>query len=135
MATAAISRPRSVRVAVAILCAALLYALVTGVLRVALTVAVPPIITKNMAYAFGVAGVCINAFFVYKIFKGRNWARIVYLVFYVLGIWFIVHSFAELFGRSPTWAVLGLIAYAAHIVALVLLFTRSSNEWFKPQSA
>lgn len=135
MATAAISRPRNVRVAVAILCAALLYALVTGVLRVALTAAVPPIITKNMAYAFGVAGVCINAFFVYKIFKGRNWARIVYLVFYVLGIWFTVHGFAELFGRSPTWAVLGLIAYAAHIVALVLLFTRSSNAWFKPQSA
>jgi len=135
MAAAAISRPRNVKVAVAILCAVLLYALVTGVVRVALVAAVPPMISKNIVYAFGLAGVCINAFFVYKIFKGRNWARIIYLVFYVLGIWFAVHGFTELFGRSPAWAVLGLIAYAAHIIALVLLFTRSSNAWFRPQSA
>lgn len=135
MATAAISTPRNVKIAVAILCAVLLYALVTGVVRVALATAAPPMVAKNIAYVFGVAGVCINAFFVYKIFKGRNWARLIYLAFYVLGIWFAVRGFAELFGRSPTWAVLGLIAYAAHIVALALLFTRSSNTWFKPQSA
>ena len=134
MATAAISTPRNVKIAVAILCAVLLYALVTGVVRVALAAATPPMPSKNIAYAFGVAGGCINAFFVYKIFKGRNWARIIYLVFYILGIWFAMRGFAGLFGRSPAWAVLGLIAYAAHIIALVLLFTRSSNTWFKSQS-
>lgn len=40
-----------------------------------------------------------------------------------------------IFGRSPAWAVLGLVGHFAQVAALVLLFTKSSAAWFKPQGA
>lgn len=127
-------RPRNVTVAVVILCAVLACRLVSGVVGVAYAASVSTVI-RDTAYVGGVLAVCINAFFVYKIFRGRNWARIVYLVFFLLGIAVSIHHFTAFFGRSPTLAVVSLVSRVAEIVALVLLFTRASNTWFRPQSA
>lgn len=127
-------RPRNVTIAVVILCIMLLYGLVSGGIHLAHSALVAPA-SKNIAYTILVFGVCLNAFFVYKIFKGRNWARIVYLVFFLLGIVFAVPSFILLFTQSPTWVALSLVGYAAQVVALVLLFTGSGSEWFKRQVA
>jgi len=119
---------------VVILCVVLAYWLVSGVTQTAYATVAPPL-SRSIVYALGVAGVCVNAFFVYKIFKGRNWARVIYLVFVVLATLFAVRGFAMFFGRSPAWAVLSLIGHFAQVVALVLLFTKSSGAWFKPLSA
>lgn len=134
MSTLANFRPRNVAVAVAVLCVVLAYSLVSGIAQAAHTTVAPPL-SRSVVYALGVAGVCVNTFFIYKIFKGRNWARVIYLVFVVLATLLAVRGFAAFFGRSPAWAVLGLVGHFAKIVALVLLFTRSSGAWFKPQRA
>ena len=134
MSASTISRPQNVTVAVATLCAVLAYGLVAGVTRTASATLAPPL-TRSLVYAFGLAGVCINAFFIFKIFKGRNWARIIYMVFVLIAILFAIHGFAASFGRSPVWAVLGLIGHVAQVVAMVLLFTGSSRVWFASRSA
>ena len=138
MNTVANSRPRNVTIAVVILCVVLLCGLVSGSLHAAYAT-LPPTVSRSFANAILVLGVVfgvgINAFFVYNIFKGRNWARIVYLVFFLLGILFAVPSFIVLLGQSPAWVVFSLIGYGAQVVALVLLFTGPGNAWFKPQAA
>lgn len=134
MNTVANSRPRNVTFAVVILCVVLLDGLVSGGLHAA-HATLAPTVSRSFAYAIVVFGVCINAFFVFKIFEGRNWARIVYLVFFLLGILFAVPSFIVLLGQSPAWVVLSLIGYVAQVVALVLLFTGSGSAWFKRQAA
>lgn len=134
MSALANSRPRNVAVAVAILSVVLACWLVAGATQTAYAAVAPPL-SRSIVYAFGLAGVCFNAFFIYKIFQGRNWARVIYSVFVLLAVLFAVRGFAVFFGRSPAWAVLGLVGHFAQVTALVLLFTKSSAAWFKPQGA
>ena len=134
MSALANSRPRNVAVAVAILCVVLAYWLVSGVAQTVYATVTPPL-SRSIVYAFGLAGVCVNAFFIYKIFKGRNWARVIYSVFVLLAVLFAVRGFAAFLGRSPAWAMLSLVGHLAQAVALVLLFTKSSGAWFKPRGA
>jgi len=130
-------RPKNVTVAVAILCVVLAYSLILGVVSTATRPAPAgfnPILLHEVAYTIGILRVAINAFFVYKIFKGRNWARIIYLVFYVLGVILSIHSLAR-FHHSFPLVVLMLVGFAAQAVALVLLFTGNGRMWFRRQGA
>ena len=131
------SRPRSVTVAVAILCVVLAYGLISGIVSTATRTVPPgfdPRMVREIAYAGGVVGIAINAFFVYKIFKRRNWARIIYLVFYVLGVILSVRSLLTLH-HSSVLVVLMVIGFMAQAVALVLLFTGDGRAWFRRQGA
>ena len=134
MDTIATSRPRNVTIAVAILCVVFIYGFVSGGVQAAHATLLPPV-SRSVAYASIALGICINAFFVYKIFMRRNWARIVYLIFFLLGILFAVPGFLVLFRQSSVWGMFGLVGYVAQIVALVLLFTGSGDRWFRKVTA
>jgi len=70
------------------------------------------------------------AFFIWKIGQGRNWARITYLVLFILGVPFIIYSYltSEV---STLSIILGIAGMILQIVALVFLFQKSSSNWFK----
>lgn len=65
-------------------------------------------------------------YIVYKIGEGKNWARITYLVLFIIGICLVVFS--------PTLNMLGSIVLILEIIALILLFGNKSSKWFKRMS-
>ena len=83
----------------------------------------------------------VHCFFwvvIYRISKGRNWARILYLIFVVFGLLFAVgatlHGFevpARLIPTTTGGMILDLTEKAAEIVATTLLFVNQASPWFK----
>ncbi len=69
------------------------------------------------------------AFFIWKIGQGRNWARITYLVLFIIGVPFTIYGYltSEV---STLSIVLGIAGMIVQIVALVFLFQEKSSEWF-----
>jgi len=69
-------------------------------------------------------------FLVWKIEQGRNWARITYLVLFVLGVPFIIYVYltSEV---SAFLIILGIVGMIMQIIALVFLFQKPSSDWFK----
>jgi hypothetical protein len=134
MNVAAMPRPRNVTVAVVILCVALIVHLVSGSIFAAFTQAAGANKPFGVfAYINVALGFCINAFLLYMIFRRHNWARVLYLVFFVLISLLSLPGGVIAFFMSPIWGSLYLLVYIAQIVALVLLFSWPGSAWFKPQ--
>ena len=88
-------------------------------------------------------GLGVNWFITAKILKGRNWARLLLLIGFSLGvlgysIGFFMGSFDSInmngFGavnNSPLATIPPLLAYALSGYACVLLFDKATGEWFK----
>ena len=75
----------------------------------------------------------------YAIYRGRNWARILYLGLWLLGLLTaIVHLALPIdrpyFLDSPMRVLLFSVRTGVSGIALVLLFSRASNIWFSPLS-
>ncbi|MCX5694626.1 MAG: hypothetical protein NT014_05865 [Candidatus Omnitrophica bacterium] len=68
---------------------------------------------------------------VYKISQAKNWARIVYLILFAIGncatFWPLIVSVLE----HPVSGLLGIVQAVLEIIGMVLLFSASSNQWFK----
>ena len=123
-------RPRNVAIAVAILCVVQIYDLVSAVSHVHQFVLLRQI-SAISAYATVELIVCVNLFLIYEIFEHCNWARITYLLLFLVGILAEVTGFIALFDQPSIGITLDLFSSAAEAVALFLLFTRPSNRWFK----
>ena len=79
-------------------------------------------------------GVAFNlgmlALLTWKVSRGRNWARITFLVLTLLGLVPYVPILLSTFHRSPMMAAVSLVQTATQLFALVLLFTSPGREWF-----
>ena len=134
MDVVAMPRPRSVTIAVAIFCVVLVVHLISGSMMASVTQSVRASANLGVfAYTDVVFGFCINTFLIYMIFRRRNWARIIYLVFVVYNdlLFFMTGIIALI--MSPIWGSLYLLVYIAQIIGLVLLFSGSGAAWFKRQ--
>jgi hypothetical protein len=69
---------------------------------------------------------------VYMVGTGRNWARIIFLILVLFSAPFTLLDIIQRFGRSafpgPLYQIVQL---EIGIVAVVLLFQRSSSRWFR----
>ena len=132
------SRPSKVSAAVTLL----YLSLALGVLP--LPIALPPIcdehreIPGSVIVFIAIAVVAFFWFLIYKIGKGRNWARITYLVVFGIGVVIeLPDVLAGLSGSStaatgaPALALLGIATTILDVIALVLLFQAPSSEWFR----
>ena len=80
----------------------------------------------------------LNFLVYYMIGKGKNWARIVFLILMGAGVPLWIASMVQFLGRT-SFAIsleVGVIAlsfavFILEIIALVLLFQRDSSHWFK----
>jgi hypothetical protein len=81
------------------------------------------IFTKLIIYAF-------SFYVIYQLNKGRNWARWVMLVIFIIAIPLTILPAFSSFSHSPVDALLGFIQTVLYIVGLVFLFHRSSSSWF-----
>jgi len=82
-------------------------------------------------------GLAIAFWFIGKIARGRNWARMVYLVLTVLGVVLVVFNwsfYAPIYRAQPLAAVLAVIQTALQFGAFYLLITPSARDWFKQRA-
>jgi hypothetical protein len=84
-----------------------------------------------LVYGLFVLVFVVKAFFIYKISKLRNWARIVYLSVIALGSIRVVPDLIAEIAKAPTLGLVELIAVALQVVAICLLFIPPCNELFK----
>lgn len=77
----------------------------------------------------------ITWFFIAKASDGRNWARIVLLIFWFIEAPFLLVNFAQAKMMFPAgWSGISVVLMAAasliELVALILLFTPEASRWF-----
>lgn len=72
----------------------------------------------------------LMAFFIWKIWQGRNWARITYLIFFIIGFPFTIYIYFTS-ALSVLTIILSICQMILQIVALIFLFQEKSSEWFK----
>ncbi|MXW81585.1 MAG: hypothetical protein F4Z57_21880 [Gemmatimonadetes bacterium] len=82
-----------------------------------------------MFIAFFVLG--IMWFFILMIGKGRNWARITFLVLFIIGTPFSVLPLMQSLAANPISGLLGIVQIIIQIVAIVFLFQKPSSDWFR----
>ena len=70
------------------------------------------------------------AFFIYMIGQGKNWARITFLVLFIIGIPFSVLPAIILLVTNPISAMFTAGISILQLIALIFLFQKSSSDWF-----
>lgn len=120
-------RPRATQLAIGLLFAVLLPNLALSVLLDA----APPS-ARTLASALLLTG--FSAFLIYQLSRGRNWARSSYLVVFIYSSLDIPGLFGIVASGTAAQRVMGTIDLALsllELVALIVLFTSPSNEWFR----
>lgn len=130
------SRPRGVTLAVAMLCVMAIVGTISSAYYIghshtaqALSKQLP--YTRIIQYGALIFGLVLNLFFAVMVFLRHNWARIVVLVFFILGAVFTLPSYLGFFHISIQQKIFGAVGFLVQLVALVLLFTGQQNSWFK----
>jgi hypothetical protein len=91
-------------------------------------------------FMFVVAGVitaiwALTAFLVAMIERGHNWARVTYLVAFLIGLPFSALSILANFDQAPMVGIVAVVAQILlQIAAVVMLFTGPSGAWFRGES-
>jgi hypothetical protein len=83
------------------------------------------VVAFSLLFDLGLMGLLI-----YKIDEGRNWARIAYLVIFIIGMPFYIRAMCKLFSFSMFGDLFSLLRAAMEIVALKFLFSREARPWF-----
>ena len=71
-----------------------------------------------------------SLYVIYQLSKGRNWARWILLVIFIIAIPLVILPAFESFSHNPVDTLLGFIQTALYIIGLVFIFHRSSSNWF-----
>lgn len=72
----------------------------------------------------------IQFWFIRKIAHGRNWARIIYLIIFLFGLFMVVHRPTSLWSHGGLYTITSVVNFILGCIACVMLFVRSSSPWF-----
>lgn len=126
-------RPPQVTRAVQVLWAAVAVSFVSGILNAYLTVM--PEAGQPLSLGFMLVGWVIGFAIIWwilsSIAKGKNWARIVQLVFFVLGILGVLMVFSMPQQVPVIVWVLYAVQMGLNLYGIILLFGGASNAWFR----
>lgn len=75
------------------------------------------------------------AFMAYMILLGRNWARVTFLVLFLLGFLLNIPNVIYYFMNVPVVGFISLIQTGLQVYALILLYNKESKEWYLKQKA
>lgn len=123
-----ISRPKKVGTAVKLLYITLGIGVLRSIMEASMQaqMASPAFV---MFITFFVLG--IMWLFIYMIGKGRNWARITFLVLFIVGIPLFVPPLLQSLAVNPISGLLGIGQTVIQVIALVFLFQKPSSDWFR----
>jgi len=121
-------RPRSVGTAVTLLW----ISLAVGIAKVALDFthlrAMAPV---GFTLFVLVCTFAVLILLVLKIARGRNWARIVFLILFIIGTVPTLPVVRDELERAPLVGALSSLQIGLQIWVLVLLFTKPGSAWFR----
>lgn len=75
--------------------------------------------------------VIISLFFIINIGRGKNWARIIYLILFALSVINTAIHIKLFFSQGTLIGVATIANYVMALAAMILLFSKSSNQWFR----
>lgn len=122
-------KPQSVSTAVVLLWASLAVGLVKVVIDYSYLMSQTPSVATVIFFL--VLTFALLGFLVFRISAGKNWARIAFLVMFLIGVLPTVHHTAAEFSRSFFVGALSAAQLGLQGYALFLLFTQSGNPWFR----
>jgi len=132
------NRPESATKGVYLLYIALIIGLIIGLIKV-FTGEVAPAGMPQPGLGFSITVLVVSLavawFFIHMIATGRNWARILYLVFFIITIVCWVIGFRQLMLQGVLSIVGNIVALILAVIALVFLFKPASNAWFKSKGS
>ena len=70
-------------------------------------------------------------FMIFKMAKGKNWARLTYAALFIAGLPFTKPTLFLAFTTKPLSAGIAITQLLLQVVALTLLFQKDSAEWYK----
>ena len=85
----------------------------------------------GMTMVMAVIGLALNLLCLYFIAKGKNVARIIWLVLVVLGVLGAVMSLFMFFGVSAVLALFILALQLGTLVGTVMMWLQPSSDWFR----
>jgi hypothetical protein len=121
-------RPRSVGTAVTLLWISLVVGIAKAALDFTHLRAMAPVGFTLFVLVFTFA---VLILLVLRIGAGRNWARIAFLILFIIGTVPTLPVVRDELERAPLVGVLSLLQLLLQIWALVLLFTRPGSAWFR----
>lgn len=74
-------------------------------------------------------------FVIHQIGSRQNWARILWLILFILVLPFWALPLLHFLFVTPLYGLIGLLQLVGQAVALVMLFQKPSNEWFRKPKA
>jgi hypothetical protein len=72
-------------------------------------------------------------FFIWMIDRGKNWARITFLVLFILGVPLSILPLLQSLTYAPISGLLGIAQVILQTIAVIFLFVKESSAWFKLQ--
>jgi len=72
-------------------------------------------------------------FIIFMIGKGKDWARIAFLVLFIVGVPMSIFPMIQSLTLDPMSGLLGLVQVVMQLIAIVLLFQGDSSAWFKAE--
>jgi FtsH-binding integral membrane protein len=122
------SRPQRVSTAVALIC----ISLAVGVARILLEASqLSQRAPLGFVLVVGFATLAVLLFFTVMIGKRQNWARITFLVLFIIGVPFSILPLLQSLAKTPVSGILGIAQLLLQAVALVFIFQKASSEWFR----
>ena len=88
------------------------------------------ILTEPKALIIWIITIIIIAFFGFEIGKGKNWARITFLVLFIIGALMNYPILIAEFKMSLIIGIISIIQILIQLYILIILFTGESKEWF-----
>lgn len=127
-------RPASVTTAVQLLYITIVISIVCGILGIAATKDAPigsTTLSPSIVAITLIIAVIIGLFFIINISRGRNWARLIYLILFALSLINSAIHLKMFFNQSTLTGVATIANYVITLAAMILLYQKSSNQWFK----
>lgn len=124
----AAQKPQSIVTAINLLWTTLAVGLVKMLMDFSNLSAVAPAAFTNFVLVFTFA---LMGFLIFKISAGRNWARITFLVMFIIGVLPTLPIVLGEFSRSAVVGALSVAQIGLQVYALFLLFTQPGSSWFR----
>ena len=90
---------------------------------------------SGMTVVMAVVGLALNLLCLYFIAKGKNVARIIWLVLVVLGLISVLLAMGLFFKISVMLGLFALVSQLANLVGTVMMWLPASSDWFKEMKA
>ncbi len=124
-----IDRPAKVGTAVRLLYTTMGLIVLANIIDAAAFTRVVPIVTAMMTITFFEVG--ITWLLAYMIGKGRNWARIVLLILFIIAMPVSAVPLWQSLSTNPISGLIGIARLAMEILSLIFLFQKPSSDWFR----